>query len=383
MKVLGVLSGTSMDAIDLAVADFQADGEVLRLRPIGHAERPWPADLRSDLLGALPPATSNVATWCRLETEAGKAFGAAARWATEEFGPVDLISSHGQTLYHWVEGGRALGSLQIGNPAWIHAATGVPVVSDLRSADIAAGGQGAPLASTLDTLWLGDVPSAALNLGGIANVTVVGPGRVPTSADTGPANCLLDAAAQRWHGLPSDIDGALARSGRVDDAALTTLLTDPYYALDWPKSTGREYFHAHYVEQLLGDRTPRGGDLFATLTELTAVTVADAITAAGGVERVVASGGGLRNPALVDRLRAHLRVPLVSSTEMGLPSDAKEAYLFALLGYLSVNGLPGTVAGATGARHPAVLGSLTPPVGRLVHACRPVRRVEINGQEDH
>ncbi|SDL73123.1 anhydro-N-acetylmuramic acid kinase [Tessaracoccus oleiagri] len=360
MRVLGMISGTSLDAIDLAVAEFTTRDEVLELRPVAHGERPWPGQLRADLLAVLPPNRSDVGTWCRLDAEAGQALGEAAAWAIQEFGPVDLIASHGQTLHHWVVDGRARGTLQVGGAAWIHEATRTPVINDLRSADIAAGGQGAPLASTLDALWLGDEPTAALNLGGIANITVVGTGSPVISGDTGPASCLLDAAALELLGQPADRDGATAASGRVDEAALRRLLADPYYGLPLPKSTGREYFHSGYVAERLGTEAPSVPDLFATLTELTAITVAAAINAAG-VDRVVASGGGLRNPALLARLRAHLDVPLLTTTELGLDADAKEAYLFALLGFLSATGRPGTIQQATGADRPVVLGSLTPP----------------------
>lgn len=381
MKVLGVISGTSADAIDLAVADFRAVGDTLELTPLAHHEKAWPPGLRDDILAVLPPATADVGTWCRLEAQIGQALGRACVGVAQRY-DVDLISCHGQTLHHWVAGGRALGTLQAGNPAWVHAATGLPVISDLRTADIAAGGQGAPLASTLDALWLGDVPTAALNLGGIANVTLVGPGRPPVSGDTGPANCLLDAAALEQYGQHSDVGGALASAGTVDEAALAQLLRDPYFAAPLPKSTGREYFHGRYVSSRLADRMLTGPDLFATLTELTARTVADVITAQRGIQRVVVSGGGLRNPVLMERLAAVLPVPLVTTTELGLAADAKEAYLFALLGYLSAHGLPGTVAGATGASRPVVLGSLTPPVGLVTHAADPVRRVVIRPQED-
>ena len=381
MRVLGMSSGTSVDAIDLAVAEFSGDGELLRLRPIGHAERAWPDWLRTELLAALPPASVDVATWCRLDTLTGQAFGNAAAWAISQLGPIDLIASHGQTLYHWVAEGRARGSLQIGAPAWIHAATGVPVISDLRSADIAAGGQGAPLASTLDALWLGDRPTAALNLGGIANVTLLGPDRALTSGDTGPASCLLDAAAQREYGLPADLDGRLAAAGVVDTAALELLLADGHYARPLPKSTGREYFHADYVAARLGAAAPTGPDLFATLTELTARSIAGVINPAR-VERVVASGGGLHNPTLLARLRELLDMPLLTSTELGLPADAKEAYLFALLGHLSAHGLAGTLPGATGASEPTVLGSLTPPTSLGLASHAHVRRLEVVAQED-
>lgn len=381
MKVLGMISGTSVDAIDVAVADFAADGDTLLMTPLKHGEVPWPDTLRDELLGALSPATSGVETWCRLDTEVGRALGAACAPLAQKYG-VDLISSHGQTLFHWADGATARGTLQVGNPAWIHAATGVPVISDLRTADIAAGGHGAPLASTLDALWLADVPTVALNLGGIANITVVAPGQPPISGDTGPASALLDAAAVAHDGRPADLDGALALAGTVDSAALDLLLADPFYALPLPKSSGREYFHSAYVAERLAGRDLTGPDLFATLTELTARTVADAVGAYPEVERVVASGGGMRNPALVAGLHDLLPVPLLTTDELGLASDAKEAYLFALLGFLSAHGLPGTISGATGAHAPVVLGSLTPPVGLISSASKPVTWLRVVTQED-
>jgi anhydro-N-acetylmuramic acid kinase len=229
------------------------------------------------------------------------------------------------------------------------------VVSDLRAADIAAGGQGAPLAGTLDVLWLqGDTPRAALNLGGIANVTVVGGAITPVCFDTGPANCLLDvAAAKATNGeLDHDRDGALARAGTVDEALLADLLDDPYYAQPPPKSTGREHFHSEYV------KSEPGPDLLATLTELTAVTVARALEGFD-VEEVIASGGGVRNPALMNALRR--RVGVVRTTaDHGLDPAAKEAFLMALIGFLTWHGAPGVAPGLTGAHTPRVLGRISP-----------------------
>jgi anhydro-N-acetylmuramic acid kinase len=410
--VVGVSSGTSVDAIDTAVADLRlAPGGTLTLRPLGHGEHPWPAGLRERLLAALPPAPVGVAEWCALDTLVGQALGDAARRAAEEHagGRADLVASHGQTLYHWVDGGRARGTLQVGQPAWIAERSGLPVVSDLRAGDVAAGGQGAPLVSVLDALWLGSADgadgdtghrrTAALNIGGIANVTVVGRADEPVLAwDTGPGNCLVDAAVQRLAGLPYDRDGALAAAGTVDADALAVLLGDPYYALPVPRSTGRELFDAGYVAARLAaagatrGRALDGPDLVATLTELTAATIARSLARDAGpgapVGRVVVSGGGAHNPVLLGRLRAHLaaEVPgaeLVTADALGLPGDAKEAYLFALLGYLGVHGLPGTAPGgdgarATGARRPVVLGSLTPPAPLPVAApATAVRRLVV------
>lgn len=363
MRVLGMSSGTSVDGIDLAVAEFERDADALALRPIGAFELAWDPALQRELLGVLPPAASDVGQWCRLNTETGRAFGQAARTAIERFGPVDLICSHGQTLFHDVADGVCRGTLQIGEPAEIYAATGVPVVANVRAADIAAGGQGAPLISLLDALWLGDRPTAALNLGGIANITIVGADDF-VCGDTGPANCLIDAAMNA-RGESCDRDGAAAARGNVDDGALARLLADPYFARAMPKSTGREYFDGSYVARVVGDDAPAGDDLIATLTEFTARTVADAL-APYAVERLVVSGGGLHNPTLMARIEELTGLSAVPAGSFGLPEDAKEAYLFALLGYLSVNGWPGTAARAdgtavTGARVPVVLGNLTPP----------------------
>ncbi|WP_448071532.1 anhydro-N-acetylmuramic acid kinase [Georgenia yuyongxinii] len=388
MRVLALSSGTSVDAIDVAVADLtDADGTV-RLRPLGHTEVPWPTRLRERLLAALPPAEVGVGEWCRLDTLAGRAFADAAAHGLAELaeGAADLVVSHGQTLYHWVEDGHPRGTLQIGAPAWIHERTGVPVVSDLRSADVAAGGHGAPLVSLLDHLWLGDRPTAALNVGGIANITVVGLGDGVLTGDTGPGNCLVDAAVQQLTGQRYDADGAVAATGRVDARALEALLADPFYATAFPRSTGREHFHRDYAAGRLAAAglSLAGPDLVATLTALTARTIADQISR-HRVERVVVSGGGLHNPVLMGHLRAALpaRLAVHGATELGLDADAKEAYLFALLGYLSVRALPGTAPGAgppgaraTGARRAAVLGSLTPPApAPCAPATTPVTRL--------
>jgi anhydro-N-acetylmuramic acid kinase len=375
--VVAVSSGTSVDAIDVAAADLslQAEGDsgsLVTLRPLGHHEEPWPDDLRERLLALAPPADTTVAEMCQLDTLAGRAFAAAAARGVADLagGRGDLVVSHGQTVFHWVDEGRCLGTLQIGQPAWIAEATGLPVVSDLRSGDVAAGGHGAPLASTLDALWLAseDGTRAGLNLGGIANVTVVTSPSAPVVAwDVGPANCLIDVAAQRVSGgsLRCDVDGRLAASGRVRDDVLGRLLAEPYYDLPAPKSTGRELFGARHLDAAL-DGLPQvdGEDLLATLTELTAVTVAEALTGFD-VDEVVVSGGGTRNPALLTALRRRLGgATVVVSDDRGLPAEAKEAYLFALLGLLTWHGLPGVARGAdgtaaTGARAPRILGRIT------------------------
>jgi len=375
VRVIGLMSGTSVDAIDVAAADLDPNDDVLELTPLGYVEHRYPERLRESVRAALPPGLSTSEQLCRLDTRLGQIFAEAAGRGVQELagGQADLVVSLGQTIYHWVEGGQCLGTLQLGQPAWIAEATGVPVVSDLRARDVAAGGHGAPLASTLDALWLRDLamdsgrPAAALNIGGIANVTVVhGDNSAVASTvayDTGPGNALLDAATllvtdgARDH----DTDGALARQGTVRADLLERLLSDPYYAVTAPKSTGKEHFNAEYLQQQL-DGLPSidPADLLRTLVELTASTIARDIRA-HGADTVLASGGGMHNPVLAETLATRLgEVALRRSDELGLPTAAKEAYLAALLGWLTWHGIPGNLPSATGARQPRVLGSITP-----------------------
>ncbi|MFE4258854.1 anhydro-N-acetylmuramic acid kinase [Streptomyces sp. NPDC056883] len=378
MRVVGMMSGTSYDAIDAAAADLAPDGDTLVLTPLGMISTAYEDGLRAELAGALPPAATDLATVCRLDTHIGRAFAATAVRADLELcdGRTDLTASHGQTVYHWAESGRVYGTLQIGEPAWIAEATGRPVVSGFRTRDVAAGGQGAPLVSVFDVMWLRGRPGVpvALNLGGIANVTVIadGPGGAPLAFDTGPANALIDAAVRELAdgGDPGgarsmDVDGMLAARGTVHPGLLRTLLDEPYYALPAPKTTGKELFHLPYLRAALDTCGPLPAeDVVATLTRLTARTVADAVRPFGATE-VIASGGGTRNPVLMRWLREELGgggagVPLRTSDELGLPSGTKEAYAFAVLGWLTAHGLPATLPSCTGARHPSVLGSITP-----------------------
>ncbi|MFC9842012.1 anhydro-N-acetylmuramic acid kinase [Streptomyces sp. NPDC060223] len=363
MRVIGLMSGTSYDAIDAAAAELTLDEESLVLRPLGFVSEPYASELRDALAAALPPAASGLAEVCRLDTRIGQAFAAAAVRADRELcdEEAELVASHGQTVYHWVADGRVHGTLQLGQPAWIAEATGLPVVADFRPRDIAAGGQGAPLVSLFDRLWLRGRAGTpvALNLGGIANLTAPD----GTAFDTGPACALLDAAARGFSGgrLDHDVDGALAARGTVHGPLLRRLLAEPYYGLPAPKTTGKELFHLGYLrDALTGFRTLTGEDVIATLTALTARTVADAVRTVRATE-VIASGGGTRNPVLMAMLGAELPgVTLHTSDALGLPSAAKEAYAFAVLGFLTLHGLPGTDPASTGARHPSVLGSITP-----------------------
>lgn len=376
MRVVGLMSGTSFDAVDGAAADLVLDGDTLRLTPLGIVSGPYPDRLRTDLAGALPPSPTDLATVCRLDTEIGQSFAEVAARAVQELcdGTADLVVSHGQTVHHWVDHDRVRGTLQLGQPAWITERTGIPVVSDLRPADVAAGGQGAPLVSLFDALWLAGRTAAghhpaALNLGGIANVSVLDPGDGDPAErvrawDTGPANALVDAiVGDLTNGVERyDDDGRRALRGRVHPEALRRLLAEPYYTRPAPKSTGKELFHRGHVDERLDGLQLSDDDLVATLTELTAATVADAMAReAPRVDELWVSGGGVHNRSMMRALTDALPgIGVDSVATLGLDPQAKEAYAFAVLGFLTACGLPGAAPSATGARRAAVLGRLSP-----------------------
>ncbi|RSN27200.1 anhydro-N-acetylmuramic acid kinase [Amycolatopsis sp. WAC 04169] len=370
--MIGLISGTSIDGIDVAAAELRADGDTVVLSPLGQLEIPYPEPLREALLAALPPNPCDAEQLTKLDTLVGQAFAEAAARGVEELagGEADVVASLGQTVFHWVEDGTARGTLQLGNPAWIAERTGLPVVADLRVRDVAAGGHGAPLASTMDALWLREMatlgPVAALNIGGIANITVVPADGAVLAYDTGPGNALMDIAAHRATGRHADIDGALALRGAVRPDLLAKLLLDPYYAAAPPKSTGKELFHGAYLDAALDGLPPVGAeDLLATLTELTAVTIA-AECRRHDITTLIVSGGGADNPALMAALTRNLPgTALKTSDDHGLPRAGKEAYLTILLGWLTWSGVPGNLPSATGARGHRLLGSITPGAGPL------------------
>jgi anhydro-N-acetylmuramic acid kinase len=376
MRVLGMISGTSHDGIDIAIVNFATSADGALGGQIEYSTSvPYDADLRGRLIAALPPAAIGFDVAAELDTQIGQAFAAAAAEAIVAHAAlpgaeaVDAICTHGQTVFHWVSGATALGTLQIGQPAWIAEATGLPVISDVRAADIAAGGQGAPLVPLLDRMLLepfrsDGLRSGALNLGGIANVTVCAPGIPPVAWDIGPANALIDAVVTASESTPDnfDRDGAIAASGTVNAELLSDLLAEPYYALPSPKSSGKELFHSRYIDDALRrvGVSPSFPDLVATLTELTAVTVSNAIRDAK-IDTVFASGGGVRNPVLMNRISELLPGATVGvSDELGVASDDKEAVAFALIGWATLHGLPGNVPSCTGASGDRVLGRVSP-----------------------
>jgi anhydro-N-acetylmuramic acid kinase len=367
MRVIGMISGTSYDAIEALAVDLELEGSTVVVDMLQHISAPYPDDLHAAIAKILPPATTTIEQVCRLDTAIGMRFAEVAAELIERTGggPADVVCSHGQTVFHWVEDRRALGTLQLGQPAFIAELTGSTVVSDVRTRDIAAGGQGAPLASLVDVLLLGSRPArvcGSLNLGGISNVTVVGPDREPIAFDIGPASALLDAVVSAaTDGRETyDVDGRGAARGTVDAELLAAFLAEPYYAEEPPKSTGKELFHLAYVREHVGDRQIARDDLLATLATLSAETIANDLRRLG-VAEVVAAGGGTRNPTLMRLLEERLPgVPITTIDAYGIAEAAKEALVFALIGFLTVHGLPGSIASCTGASRATVLGSIAP-----------------------
>lgn len=366
---VGLISGTSADGIDAVLVDF-AHGQ-----PRVHASHvePWPESLRHRLLAAAQPgAALDLDALGRLDVEAGEGFATAALQLLQTSGTapdtVRAIGSHGQTVRHRPADAHPF-SLQIGDPTVIAERCGIEVVADFRRADIAAGGQGAPLVPALHAVLFADPPHTrvVLNLGGIANISVLrGDGGV-LGFDTGPASCLMDAWCMAQRGAAFDRDGAFAASGHVDAALLAELLADPYFAAAAPKSTGREYFHLDWLRAHARLSALNAADVQATLLELTARSVALAVQQhAAGADRVLVCGGGVHNGTLMRRLRTLLRPAAVESTaRAGLDPDYVEAVAFAWLARQRLLGLPGNVPTVTGARGPRVLGA--------VHAAAPRR----------
>lgn len=359
MRILAMQSGTSADGIDVALVGVTAAGaEELAVEVEAWSTEPWHAEERALVLRAIAGEALGPREWCELETTVGQAFARAAVRAIGDGAWPDVVCSHGQTVFHGVEGGAVWGTLQVGEPAWIARAIRRPVVFNVRVADVAAGGMGAPLIAAFDALWLAEAvaaeraPIASLNLGGIANLQLVRPDGTVAGFDTGPANALLDAWLARETAAAEtfDLDGRRAAAGRVDESLLARLRAHPYFSLAAPKTTGRETFTTATVDEALGGAQLSLDDVCATLTELTATTVADALASvAPDAARVVVSGGGARNPVLRARLRELIGVPVDHSDAWGIPGDAREAVMFAVLAYLSAARvpleLPGTPAG--------------------------------------
>ncbi len=393
MLIAGLMSGTSADGIDVAIADITGmpipHGAGLKIDQRAFTTVPW-READQALIFNLFAGRGTPADLCRANFRLAAVFADAVRQVAAAAGiplaSLDLIGSHGQTIWHDVTAdGEVTSTLQIGEPAVIAARTGVTTVGNFRVADVAVGGQGAPLVSIFDWLLLRPPPAlngviggwrAVQNIGGIGNVTFlpsIEQDAAPLAFDTGPGNVLIDWAMRMVSGgaLTYDHDGALARQGKVNEPVLERWLTHPYYQQQPLKTTGRELFTAQMVETMRAEADATGAndaDFVATVTALTAATIADAYArfAPGLLAQVVIAGGGAHNPVLLTELRARLAarlgrdIEVVTHHALGIDADAKEALTFALLAYLCAHGLPGNVPACTGAREEAMLGVIAP-----------------------
>ena len=365
MRVAGLISGTSVDAIDVAIVDIRGRS----ITTVAHGSVAYPAALRARILAA-SNAVTHTAEISRLNFEIGGRFADALRRTCRDkrvaLDGIQLIGSHGQTIYHE----HRRNTLQIGEGAVIAQRTAIPVVSDFRTADVAAGGAGAPLVPFLDYRAFRHPRRGrvALNLGGIANVTIIPPAAKPGGVlafDTGPANMVIDALVARLTDGRQRFDrnGAIARRGRIDRELLHRLLDDPYFRMRPPKSAGREQYGAGFIDGLMSIGLPLP-DLIATATAFTASSVALAVRqyARSGSWDLIASGGGVHNATLMEQIAALLpQVTMARSSDFGIDVDVKEAILFAVLAYETWHRRPGNLPSATGALHAAVLGKLSRP----------------------
>ena len=379
MLVAGLISGTSADGIDVAICRIDGEPPHLAAQIVFGTTYPYDPGLRRRVLAAYEPGAVTIDEFCRLNAALGMAFADAANAAITAAGlapeALDLISSHGQTVWHEVlADGSVDSTLQLGEPAVIAQRTGRTVVNNLRSRDIAAGGQGAPLAGYVDWLLLRDPAKsrAVQNIGGIGNVTFVPPlsdeTSEPLAFDTGPGNALMDDVLRIATAgeVAFDDGGARAAAGTVDPVWLDLLMAHPYYERQPPKTTGRELFGLPMAESLLAEGRERGlelDDIVATLTALTARSIADAYRrfAPVAIDEVIIGGGGRHNATLMAMLRTELApADVMTQEDIGQNSDYKEALLCAVIGYETWHARAGNHPSITGARAPVVMGQITP-----------------------
>lgn len=359
----GLISGTSMDGVEAVL--LEVDGARFTLRAAHHED--YPAELQDELGRVIAkPDEITPDALGQLDVRLGEVFATAAMALLENSGTapstVRAIGSHGQTVLHRPRGAAPF-TMQIGDPNVIAERCGIDVVGDFRRRDIAAGGEAAPLAPAFHAAAFGRAGEsvAVANIGGIGNVTLIDARGHVLGFDTGPGNCLMDLWARRVLGEPYDRDGELAASGQVDEALLARLLAEPYLALPFPKSTGRELFNTAWFEPLLGAAALDPADVQATLSEYTARTIAEAITLLAGLDpdALYVCGGGAFNGELMRRLQARLpRARVLDTGVLGIPPDQVEAALFAWLAHRRIENLPGSLPSVTGARGARVLGAI-------------------------
>lgn len=373
------MSGTSADGVDVAVMRLQGRDSYLHYELLVHDHTEYPKAIRDAVLTAMNASQISVAELSRLNFRLGEFYAEAVRKAVKKTRGIklDLVGCHGQTLYHQGSPAPYLGknitcTWQTGEGSVVAARLGVPVVSDFRPADMAAGGKGAPLVPLLDYVIFRSKDRGRIvqNIGGIANLTAIRAGALPRDLfafDTGPGNMVIDQLMQMLFNKPYDRGGAVARTGKILQPVLEESLRAPYFKLKPPKTAGREEFGAEYAEAFLRrcGKAPKA-DVIATATALTAVSMAKAlerfVLKKGKYRDWVVSGGGTENATLMEMLKHeadNMKLWLRHSDEFKVPSQAKEAMAFALLAYQTWNQLPGNVPSATGAERPAVLGKIS------------------------
>jgi len=382
MRVLGMMSGTSADGIDVALARISGAPPSISAKFEGHHHVRFPAKVRDAILRLANGAPTTTAEISQLHVLLGEEFARAAiaackRWRVP-LRQISLIGSHGQTIFHQgvaagFLGRRVASTLQIGEPSIIGERTGVTTIADFRPADMAAGGQGAPLVPFVDYLLYRDarIGRVALNIGGIANLTVIPAGARADQVfafDTGPGNMIVDAIVEvMTRGRHRyDRDARIALRGKTISPVLDRLLGDAYLLKPPPKTAGREQFGRAYAEKVLvwGKRhRATTEDLVRTATVFTSLSIADAlrrfVLPRARVDELIVAGGGARNPLLMAQLAAALpEIEIVPASEFGIPAEAKEAFAFAVLAYEAYHGRANNLPSATGARHPAVMGKL-------------------------
>lgn len=378
MKVIGLMSGTSADGIDAALVDVNGEANNLKWEVLGFVEVPYPESVRKAILALCEVDTGRVDAICAMNVALGEWFADAALAVCDQAGlstqDVDAIGSHGQTIHHlpnvmMVAEKPIRATLQIGDPAVIAERTGMTVVSDFRARDMAVGGQGAPLVPLVDYMLFRskDVGRVLLNIGGIANVTVLPKACEMADVfafDTGPGNMVMDGVVQAvtQGTMAYDKDGQIAQNGTPIEAVLAHLMQHPYFLKTPPKSTGRELFGRNMVEEIMG-QSDSAEDLVATATAWTARSIVDALSRfvqpVCDIDELIVSGGGAKNMVLMSYIREALDMEVKTSDDLGLQSEAKEAVAFALLAHETLCGRPGNVPRVTGASKSVVLGSVT------------------------
>ncbi len=377
---IGLMSGTSADAIDAALVEIPHTLRVENIKLIAHHQRRWPSTLRRKLLSAMAPAPCSADQIAILDMLTAQQFAAAAMelltLARIPASRITAIGSHGQTIAHVPpRRGRSGATLQIGNVSVISTLTGITTVGDFRPADMAVGGQGAPLVPAVDAILFTHPqrPRSVHNIGGISNLTWLPAANVAKSCesiafDTGPGNCLLDSLAQKLFKLPCDRNGNIARRGVVIEDVLFRLLRHAYFKKRPPKSTGREIFGAVLADEIR-HRHPRAKpeDLLATATEFTAITIADAyrLFLPSLPDDIIFCGGGIRNIYLMERIAHHLGklgIPAIHDVEtFGIANAAREALSFAVLAAMTLRQIPGNLPSCTGAVRGVILGTISTP----------------------